>query len=368
MVKILHIAQTDTPHTCDVFKQIKEHTDFKHAIISCTPNKFMNDSVYDDIPIYVHNYLDYTDTPAMRSMVDYALSVENPDLIIGHSFSQVATILNYTLSNTDLPAMAFIWAYCDCIKSFHTAQFKKIFFDNLKVLSKLNFLVTTNKVLTAGAIRDYKIAATDFVEACPPVHLSQYTDHIPKTTKPILLLAKARCEKYIYASLPIAFKQFPNLEVHAFRTPIGIALAQKLGIYKKIIYHDVMTQESFAELLKSVNIVHTITPDPGTGGTAMQASYAGCINLMRNCNTSVGMINDKYNAFMCKLTIEDVTKKLLHSIQNVDFLCKYFKENNKHLIKYDRDNTWNNLYKALLTCLAGKKNKIAPGVTVPDEI
>jgi len=48
----------------------------------------------------------------------------------------------------------------------------------------------------------------------------------------------------------------------------------------------------------------------------------------------------------------------------VDFLCKHFRENNKHLIRYDKENTWKNLHKALLDCLEGKKEKIIPGVSV----
>lgn len=361
MVRVLHIGPVGTPHVCDVIEQIKKYTDFHNAVLSPKPEMYMPKDFFSDVPVYVYNYLDFLDNAKMHSFVNSVLETEKPDIIIGHSFSQVAIVLNYALTVRLLPAMAFIWGYTDCVKNFSNELFKKIYFDNLRVLSKINFLLTTNPYLIGEGVRGYRISQEDFAGACPPVNLAQYTDHIPDVSAPRLLLGKARCEKYIYASLPIAFKQFPKLEVHAFRNPIGISLAKQVGVAKRVRFHPYpLYQESFANLIKKCNIVHTITPDPGTGGTAVQASYAGCVNLMRRCVSSKGMIEDQKNAIMCNMNVQDVTSKLLYSIKYLPQLCKRFKENNKHLLIYDRENTWKVFYKAMMDCLDGKKGKIVP--------
>jgi len=365
MVKILHIGHTNTPHVHDVIQQIDEHTDFQNALLSCQTEEFVPYELFKRIPVYVYNYLDFVDTPAMRSAVDNVLKAEKPDLIIGHSFSQVAVIMNYVLSVTNVPAMSFIWGSSDCVKSFKNAIFTRIYYNNLTVLKKINYLVCTNRWLNLQAVNSYGITLDDFVEAGPPVNLAQYTNHIPDTSKPRLFLAKPRCEKYIYACLPAAFKQFPKLEVHAFRVPKSIVLAKKVGVHNQVRFHNYpQTQENFANMIKYVNIVHTITPDPGTGGTAVQATYAGCVNLMRQCQSSKWMIEDGINAVMCRLNVPDVMQKLFYSVQNMPKLCQRFRENSRHLIRFDRENTWKNLHKAILNCLEGKKGRITPMVTV----
>jgi len=361
MVKILHIGHTYTPHVYDVIEQIENHTDFYNAVLSCQTKQLFPNYFPKHIPIYVHNYLDYLDTPKMRSAVDSVLSIEKPDIIIGHSFSQVAVILNYALTVMNVPAMAFIWGRHDCIKNFKSDGSKRLYYNNLTVLKKLNYLVCTNRWLNLQAVKGYGITLDDFIDACPPVNLAQYTDHIPDTSYPKLLLGKPRGDKFIYPCLYNAFKLFPKLEVHAFNSPSGISLAKKFNVYKKIIfYKSPQTQDNFSNIIKKCNIVSTITGDPGTGGTAMQATYAGCINLMRRCQSSKWMIEDNINAIMCIPKVKDVQKKLFYIIKNLSALSKKFKNNSRHLIKYDRENTWQNLYKGIINCLEGKKEKIFP--------
>lgn len=360
VVKILHIGPTRTPHTCDVFKEIKDRTDYKNVVISYSAEKIMSDDFFSDIPVYVYDYLDFIDTPKMREFVNKVLQIEKPDIVVGHCFSQTAVLMNYLLSVLDVPAISFIWGTACCIKNLRDPRFKKIFFDNLAVLKKTNFLLTTNKALTNMCISNYGIQRADFAITCPPVNLAQYTQHIPDVSRPKLLLAKCRYEQFVYPNLPEVFKLFPSLEVHAFRVSAGVSLAKKYGVYKRIIYHDTLPQDKFAALIKKCNIVHTITPDPGTGATAMQASYAGCVNLMRRCCTSAGMIEDNVNAIMCNPNVVDVREKLIYSIKNLSALCSKFKKNNAGLIQYDRENTWGEFQRAVLECLNGTKGKIAP--------
>lgn len=362
MVNILHIGRTDTPHVCDVIAQIKEKTDFKNSLISCKIPKYMPDAFYADIPTYFYNYLEYADTQSMRAFVDNVVKTEKPDLVIGHSFSQVAIIMRYLLTVHDVPAMAFIWNPLDCIHDVRHPRTRNIYANNIKALEKINYLLTTNIALTNCSIRDYRTCKEDFVDTCPPVNLAQYTEHIPNVAVPKLLLAKGRCEQYVYTGLPYVLRRFPNLEVHAFYRTMGIALARKAGIYNKIIFHNFpLPQTEFSDLIKQCNIVHTVTPDAGTGNTALQASYAGCANLMRRCDLSAGILDDRKNAIMCMLTTADVTKKLVFCIKHVKELCAMYKENNKGLIRYDRETTWKALYQAILTCLDNKKGKILAG-------
>lgn len=361
-IKILHIGHASSPerasaiHVKGIVDQIMKYTDFNNVILSCTkPKKGYYSS---NIPIYIYNYLNYLDTPKMRKIIEVIMDKEKPDLIIGHSFSQVAIPLNYACIVRDVPAIAVIWGYYDCI---YNKKLVKSYNNNLLAINKLNYLACTNTWLNAHAIDTYGIDKDDFIETGPSINLKQYKDHLPSTKKPVLLLAKPRSEAPIYGSLSLAFKRFPNLEVHAFAVSDGISLAKKFNVYNKVIYHKYpQPQDKFAELIKKCNIVYTSTGDPGTGPTALQASYAGCINIMRRCSSSIGVFEDKKNVIMCTPKVEDVKKKLIYSIQNMKKLCKRFKNNNRHLIKYDAENTWKILYNGILSCLEGKKTKIIP--------
>lgn len=167
----------------------------------------------------------------------------------------------------------------------------------------------------------------------------------------------------MYENLPIVFNQFPNLTVHAFRTEPGLTLAKKFKVHKTIIWHNLLSQKDFSQLIKQSNIVFTITGDAGIGGTALQASYAGCVNLMKNSSVSAGILDNNVNALMCVPESTCVLSKLIYSIEHLPGLCTRFKENNKHLIKYDQENTWKGFYQALLACLEGEKDKIVPTCT-----
>lgn len=363
-IKILHIGPIFAPPMCDVIRQIKEHTDFSNTIISNNSTKFIMPEGFfsDDMPIYVYPYdKECTESLQMRTFVDNVLSIEKPDIIIGHCFSETSIILNCALTIRNVPAMAFIWGNGCFIKNFGHPLYKKIFFDNLTVLKKLNYILITIQPIIDICATNYGIKQSDFAFAGPPINLAQYTDHIPNTSKgPVLLLAKPRGDIFIYENLPILFDRFPNLIVHAFRFEPGITLAKKFKVHKRVIWHNLLSQKNFSELIKQCNIVFTITGDAGIGGTAIQASYAGCINLMKQLATSAGVLDNNINAIMCKANPLDVLHKLVYSIQHLPGLCRRFKTNNKHLIKYDQENTWKGFYQALLDCLEGRKGKIVP--------
>jgi glycosyltransferase involved in cell wall biosynthesis len=362
VVKILHIGPTFAPPMCDIIRQIKEHTDFQNVVISNNAERFpMPGFVFSNLPIYIYDYTkDYAETPQMRAFVSKVLEIEKPDIIIGHCFSETAIILNYALTIKNIPAMAFIWGNGCFIKNFKSPLYKQIFFDNLKVLKKLNYILITIQPIRDICAANYGIQQSDFAFVGPPISLAQYTDHVPNTSSPVLLLAKPRGDKFMYENLPKVYKRFPKLTVHAFHVYPGITLAKQLGLYNKIIFHDYMPQTDFSALIKQCNIVFTITGDAGIGGTALQASYAGCVNLMKQLGTSAGVLDNNINAIMCKPKPADVLSKLVYSIQNLPELCKRFKENNRHLIKYDQENTWNALRIAISDCLSGIKGKIVP--------
>ena len=357
MVKVLHIGTTTLAHIWEVIKQIEEFTDFKNVILSDSAYIYSDNSKrFPNIPVYVFDHKHNFDQKAMEKFISVLINKEKPDLIIGHSLFEVSVLLKFALTISNVPGIGVPWGVHDFIQRKNQ---RAIFLNNLSVIKHLNFLAETNSALISLAANTYGITQTDFIFTGTAIDLEQYTNHVPDTTIPKLLLAKPRCERYIYESLPAVFKKYPKLEVHAFTNDQGCSLAKQLGVYNKIIYHNYpLPQKDFANLIKKCNIVHTITGDPGTGGTALQASYAGCINLMRRGSYSLGILDDRVNAIWCERSTKDVTNKLLYSIKNLTVLCNEFKKNNKHLIKYDQLNTWKHLYQGMQDCLSGKKGKI----------
>lgn len=357
MVKLLHIGTTTLAHVWEVIKQIEQFTEFKNVILSDSSSIYSDNAKrFPNIPVYVFDHKHNFDQNAMQNFVIKLIDKEKPDLIIGHSLFEVSTLLNFAITISNVPGIGIPWGVHDFVQK--RGQ-NIIFLNNLDVIKKLNFLAETNSVLINIAVNTYGIKQSDFIFTGTAINLAQYTNHKPDTSAPKLLLAKPRCEKYIYGSLPQVFKAYPKLEVHAFINDAGCSLAKQLGIYNKIIYHKYpLSQEEFAKLIKKCNIVHTITGDPGTGGTVLQAAYAGCVNLVRKGSYSKGILDDRINVIMCEQSTKDVTNKLLYSIKNLGVLCREFKENNKHLLKYDQLNTWKYLYQGILDCLSGKKGKI----------
>lgn len=358
MTTILHIGPTYTPHVHDVVEQIDQNTDFKNVLISCQKKQLFPGYFPDHIPIYFYNYLDQIETQGMKDVVARVIQQENPDLVIGHSFSESAGILNYVLETTRLPAITFIWGRHDCVKS---SKRKLMYNRNINVLRKINYIACTNEWLNVQATHAYGITLNDFVEACPPVNLAQYTDHIPDVSRPRLFLAKPRGDKFILGCLPHMMKKYPKLTVSVIRTPYNTTTLKRLGIANKVrFYAFPQTQHAFANIIKQSNIIHTITGDPGTGATALQASYAGCINIMRKCESSAGMLDEGTNVVMSRPNVKHVKRALNYSIKNLKKLCYKFKENNKHLLRYDRERTWKHLYAAIQECLSNTKTKISP--------
>lgn len=356
MVNILHIGPTRDAHVAEMIKQIKEKTNFNNVILSPSKQHYWSENdYYSTIKTHVCEGF----TTNMKEVVDKVLNEEKPDLIIGHSLSEVATIMSYILSVYNKPSLVTIWGSHDCIKSLRNNITRARFTNNSDLVKKVNFILATNKVLIQECIRTYKIENSDFVEALYPINLNQYTAHVPNTARPKLLIGKSRGEEFLLPGLPKIFKLFPKLEVHALELPKSVEYAKKLGIYNRIMYHKYpLSQEDFSNMIKSCNIVYTLTGDPGTGATSLQVSYAGCVNLMRRCTTSRGILEDLKNVIMCNTNITDVMNRLSYSIRNLDMLCKRFKQNNAHLIKYDKEKTWNVLYSGMLACLEGKKERI----------
>jgi hypothetical protein len=149
------------------------------------------------------------------------------------------------------------------------------------------------------------------------------------------------------------FKSFPSLKVTALSSGAIHQLTKELGIYNKITFlPDMLSQFDFSEMVKQHNILFSIAPDGGTGGTMMQSAYAGLVTITNHAVWNEGLFKHNTHAIFCDvITVKDVTDKLLYSINNLATLCARFSTNNKFLAQFDTAITGKNLidaYKSLL--------------------
>jgi hypothetical protein len=108
-----------------------------------------------------------------------------------------------------------------------------------------------------------------------------------------------------------------------------------------------LSQFEFSEMVKRHNILFSIAPDGGTGGTMMQAAYAGLVTITNHAVWNEGLFTHGTNAIFCDaITVENITDKLMYSISNLPALCSKFSKNNKFLEQFDASITGKNLIEA----------------------
>jgi len=357
MAKILHIGGVDSPHVVGLMEQAKE-AGFSQAILSYPAEiRPFDVELFKDVNQYYDKYqVFFTSGMVPRaiennlsSLVRDIIKKEKPDIIHGHYLSKCAVPMYHAMVHSKKPGIVVPWSTWDIAnkKGMMNPRIQRC-------LNMCAYVMCNNTKFLTTLLDHYKQPRRKALFSGPPVRIYLYKNFTPDTTEPRVHIPRSYYQDIIFKALVNVFKSFPNLKVTALSSGAIRQLTKELGIYSKINFlpEVMLSQFDFSEMVKRHNILFSIAPDGGTGGTMMQSAYAGLVTITNHAVWNEGLFKHNTHAIFCDaITVEDITTKLLYSINNLETLCQRFSANNKFIAQFDSAITGKNLieaYKSLL--------------------
>lgn len=372
--KIIHIGGSHSVHVADLVRELDKlgypQCVFSYNAISIIPKH---------IPVYYYPYNKYypdkvfpKDDVKMRECISKMLRKEKPDIIHGNFLIFCCVAIGMVQDIGKLPTILSPWSARALTKNkvLHS-RISKCFANSRYVLinQKRLFDVFKNvypKVLKDNMYRDWTI----------PLYLQPHHDTVvgqKDVSAPRVLSARVmqpiNHQDLLVNALPNLFEKYPSATATLIvgqHEPQGrkyfcemIELAKNLGVYDKCNFiNRSLSQEEFSALLKSHNIVYSVSEsDLGESQTANQSAYAGNVTLTpRPPKESIGVGNlvDGENVLCVNLTNESVLTKLMYAADNLKELCDKFFLNSRKLSRLSVENTIPKLTK-LYTALAARR-------------
>lgn len=345
--KILHVGGSHSVHVGDLVREL-DHLGYPQCVLSYRQESVLSKRT----PVYTTPYSKFfpdKSFPAyekeLRTSIANIIRKERPNIIHGHFLIFSCVAINIARELSHLPTYLTPW-------SARALTTNKILWQRInKCISGSKYFLTASDWVFSLFKKCYKDSLRDnmHVNWRLPLYLSAYHSLVSgykDTTTPRILSARvmqeANHQDLLVYALPEVFNKYPSATATLI---IGqnasqgrpyfnkmVDLAKNLGIYPKCTFiNRPLTQAEFADLIKTHNIIYSISDSDTEGSqTTYQAAYSGAITIIKNSTYGYDLIVPNENVLATDLTKEGVLAKLLYAADNLGALCsKFFAANRK---------------------------------------